>query len=99
MRLEFEDHKIALVLDVERAHETRLSVALIRALRRQLQHIMSATDERDLRKIGSLRFEKLKGDRDGQHSIRLNKQWRLIMRLDKTTHPATVVVIEVVDYH
>ncbi|NJC02622.1 plasmid maintenance system killer protein [Xanthomonas sp. 3272] len=47
----------------------------------------------------SLHYEKLKGDREGQRSMRLNSQWRLIMRLEEDTLGRTVVVVSISDYH
>lgn len=41
------------------------------------------------------RLEALEGDREGQHSIRVNDQWRVCFRWTKTG-PAEV---EIVDYH
>ena len=61
--------------------------------------IASAPDERDLRAMRSLHLEKLEGDRKGQHSIRLNDQYRLIFRLRTGDDGRVAVVIEVVDYH
>jgi proteic killer suppression protein len=40
-------------------------------------------------------LEALKGDRKGQHSIRVNKQWRICFR-SKDCHAADV---EITDYH
>ena len=37
----------------------------------------SASDLKDLRSPAGNRLEKLKGDRAGQHSIRINDQWRI----------------------
>ncbi len=48
----------------------------------------------------SLHLEKLDGRRNGQHSIRLNVQWRAILRFESTeTDGTTTVVIEIIDYH
>ncbi|PIW25675.1 MAG: plasmid maintenance system killer protein [Rhodospirillales bacterium CG15_BIG_FIL_POST_REV_8_21_14_020_66_15] len=49
---------------------------------RKLQMIDDATDDRDLRVPPSNHFEKLRGHLDGFHSIRVNRQWRLIFRWD-----------------
>jgi toxin HigB-1 len=49
---------------------------------RKLQMIDDATTDRDLRVPPSNHFEKLRGDLEGLHSIRVNKQWRLIFRWD-----------------
>ncbi|WP_460021105.1 type II toxin-antitoxin system RelE/ParE family toxin [Magnetospira thiophila] len=47
---------------------------------RKLQMIDDATCDQDLRVPPSNHFEKLRGNLDGLHSIRVNKQWRLIFR-------------------
>jgi len=64
-----------------------------------MQVIRAATDERDFHAMRSLNFEKLKGGRAGQHSFRLNKQWRLIVTIESAEPKNIVVVIEIVDYH
>lgn len=61
--------------------------------------IVSARDERDLYRMASLHFEKLEGDREGQHSVRLNDQWRLVVTLEETDQGRTVNIVEIVDYH
>jgi proteic killer suppression protein len=45
---------------------------------RKLQMIDDATNDQDLRTPPSNHFEKLRGELKGLHSIRVNKQWRLI---------------------
>jgi proteic killer suppression protein len=49
---------------------------------RRLQMIDDATTEQDLRVPPSNHFEKLRGHLEGFHSIRVNRQWRLIFRWD-----------------
>jgi proteic killer suppression protein len=49
---------------------------------RKLQMIDDAMTDADLRVPPSNHFEKLHGNLDGWHSIRVNKQWRLIFRWD-----------------
>lgn len=44
---------------------------------RKLQQLHAATDLRFLRVPPGGQLESLKGDRNGQHSIRINSQWRL----------------------
>lgn len=54
-----------------------------------------ATTLADLRGLPSNRFEALKGDRRGQYSIRINKQWRICFRwVQSEPHD-----VEIVDYH
>ncbi len=64
------------------------------ALRKLL--ILDAADSlEDLRIPPSNRLEKLSGDRRGQHSIRINDQWRICFRWkNKQAHD-----VEIVDYH
>lgn len=75
------------------------SEAVVSAFRKRIQIIEAATDERALYAMRSLRFEKLKGDREGQSSMRLNDRWRLIVRIVKQPTGKFVAVIEIVDYH
>ncbi|MBA4203750.1 MAG: plasmid maintenance system killer protein [Polymorphum sp.] len=49
---------------------------------RKLQMIDDAVTDQDLRVPPSNHFEKLRGKLSGHHSIRVNKQWRLIFRWD-----------------
>jgi proteic killer suppression protein len=53
-----------------------------RRLFRKLQMIDDATADQDLRVPPSNRFEKLRGNLDGFHSIRADKRWRLVFRWD-----------------
>ena len=55
----------------------RYSKQVLDAFLRAIATIDAAADERDLYAQKGLHFEKLKGDRKGQRSIRLNQQWRL----------------------
>lgn len=49
---------------------------------RKLQMIDDATTDQDLRVPPSNHFEKLRGNLSGFHSIRVNRQWRLVFRWD-----------------
>jgi toxin HigB-1 len=98
MRIEFRDRRLALV-QTDQAAETRLPVAVIKSLRDKLVVLAAAPDERTLRNWRSLHYEKLKGPRDGQRSIRINAQWRLVFELDTSQIPPTIVVLSVEDYH
>jgi proteic killer suppression protein len=55
--------------------------------------------KRALRNWKSLRYEKLKGDRIGQRSIRLNDQYRMVFVLDEGSTPPTVTISSIEDYH
>jgi toxin HigB-1 len=66
-----------------------------RTAHRKLLQLNSAGSINDLRIPPGNRLEKLSGDRDGQHSIRINDQWRICFRWTDAG-PANV---EIVDYH
>ncbi len=72
---------------------------VVKAFRKRMQFIHAARDERDFYAMKSLHFEKLSGDREGQYSMHLNQQWRLILKLVKRDSGKLVVVVEIADYH
>ena len=67
--------------------------------RKRIQFIACAPEERDFYAMRSLRFERLKGDRQHQYSMRLNKQWRLILEFRGSAPSKRVAVIAIEDYH
>jgi proteic killer suppression protein len=62
---------------------------------RRLRAVNNAISLDDLRSPPGNRLEKLAGDRDGQHSIRINDQWRICFRWTE----AGAEDVEIVDYH
>ena len=98
MEVVFADEALALI-ETERAGETRLSVAVIKSARRKLTVLRAAVDGRSLRNWKSLHYEKLRGARDGQRSIRLNDKYRMVFTLDENTDPQTVTILSIEDYH
>lgn len=66
-----------------------------RAARRRLLYLHQAKRLEDLRAPPGNRLEALKGDRRGQHSIRINDQWRICFRWQD----GDVFDVEIVDYH
>jgi toxin HigB-1 len=75
------------------------SAELVRLYRKRMTYIRQAMDERDLYGLKSLRFEKLKGAKSHQRSIRLNDQWRLILQLEGDGEAKTVLICSIEDYH
>ena len=61
--------------------------------------IDSALDERDLYALKSLHYEKLKGARRGQRSLRLNEQFRLIVEWGEDEAGKHLVIVAIEDYH
>jgi proteic killer suppression protein len=67
---------------VDDVSSRRIPADIESRLFRKLQMIDDATTDQDLRVPPSNNFEKLRGNLDGLHSIRGNKQWRLVFRWD-----------------
>lgn len=63
--------------------------------REKLKYIDAACDLRDLAVPPSNQLEALKGDRKGQYSIRINRQWRICFRWKD----GDAFDVEVVNYH
>ena len=74
-------------------------IDVVRAYRKCMQFIRAANDERDLYSLKSRRFEKLKGDRSHQSSLRLNDQWRLIVEIIRDNPKNLILIIRIEDYH
>jgi len=58
---------------------------------------VAATSLQDLAALSSNHLEALGGDRKGQHSIRINKQWRICFEWPKRADGPENV--EIIDYH
>lgn len=98
MEIEFADPDLELI-ETNGAGATRLPVAVIKSVRRKLTVLRAAPDDRTMRNWKNLHYEKLKGDREGQRSIRINRQCRMVFTLDSETEPQTITVLAIEDYH
>jgi proteic killer suppression protein len=78
-----------------RQRSRKLDTTTQRAAWRKLAMLDAAETLGDLRMPPGNRLEKLAGDRTGQHSIRINRRWRICFRWSEAG-PAEV---EIVDYH
>ena len=77
----------------------RYGEAVVRSFIEKVAVIREITNEGELRKFKSLRYEKLKGNRKHQRSIRLNQQFRLILELEQDEHGNLLVIVNIEDYH
>jgi proteic killer suppression protein len=73
----------------------RFPADLQRTMLRKLVAVDAAEALHDLRVPPGNRLEKLKGERAGQHSIRVNDQWRICFRWKE----GDAFDVELVDYH
>ena len=78
-----------------RQRSTRFSAAIHRAALRKLLLLDAAEKLDDLRVPPGNRLEKLSGNRQGQHSIRINDRWRICFRWSE----GDAYEAEIVDYH
>jgi proteic killer suppression protein len=79
----------------KRLPSRRLPSEILRVARRKLLILNAAEKLSDLRIPPGNRLERLSGDREGQHSIRINQRWRICFRWrDGDAHD-----VEIVDYH
>jgi proteic killer suppression protein len=73
----------------------RLPPDILRRATMRLRQLDAAIRVEDLRLPPSNRLESLKGDRTGQHSIRINDQWRVCFRFVE----GDAFDVEITDYH
>jgi toxin HigB-1 len=79
----------------QRQHVRSFDSRILRTALRKLVVLDAAVTLGDLRSPPGNRLEALKGDRSGQHSIRINDQWRICF-VWTDSGPEEV---EIVDYH
>jgi len=89
----FRDKETALIWEGRRSR--RLPTDIQDVALRKLRLLNSARRLEDLRVPPANRLEALKGDRKGQHAIRINDQWRICF-IWRNGHAHEV---EIVDYH
>ena len=99
MRIVFADDELQRVAEDASYAPKQWGIDLTKAYRKKIQILRASVDERNLYALRSLHLEQLRGDRAGSSSIRLNKQFRLIIAFRTEHDGRVVVVIEVVDYH
>jgi proteic killer suppression protein len=98
MDVEFSDK------DLQRLYEEKdfyagQSREVVKAFRKRIQVIEASINEVEFYSLKSLHYEKLKGNRSHQRSMRLNKQWRLVLEIKPSKPGNIVVVISIIDYH
>ena len=87
------DKETARIFRRERSH--KLPADIQQVAYRKLRMLNNAHSLQDLRVPPANRLEKLKGDRAGKHSIRINERWRICFRWQG----GDAYEVEIVDYH
>ena len=98
MKVEFANADLARIC-TDDAHRMGLPFAVIKGARRKLLQLEAATDERDIRNLKGLMYKKLQGQREGQHSIRINDQYRIVFTMTEGERSVGIMVIEIGDTH
>ena len=97
MKIIFASDSLGLV-ETEDAGETRLPASVINSARRKLTVLRAASDGRSLQNWKSLRHEVVLGaQQDGQRSIRLNEQYRMVFQINEQHEPPTTTIIAIED--
>lgn len=99
MQLEYDDDWLRRLAEDPDVRSSEWDEDVTRSYRKKIQILTAATDERDLAALRGLRFKKLRGGYRGKYSIRLNDQYRLILRFHTEPTGRVVTVVELVDYH
>ena len=98
MRFIFADNKLERLYTEEKgAH--KYPEGVVDAFFEVMNVIDNAPDERDLYALKSLRYEKLSGKRSHQRSLRLNRQFRLIVERAEDENGTFFRIISIEDYH
>ena len=79
---------------IEDTHSKRIPSDLEAVLFRKLQMIDDSRTDQDLRVPPSNHFEKLHGSLAGLHSIRVNRQWRLVFRWNGSSGEASDLYLD-----
>ena len=87
------------LLETEPDFTAGFSREIAKAYRKRIWAIRAAKDERDLYAVRGNRFEKLKGARAHQFSLRLNDQMRLIVEIEPANPKNRILIIGIEDYH
>lgn len=99
MEYEFDDPKTYLRLFTDPKFTGGFPSHVVSKFRMRMQQIGAALNEKDFYNSKGLHYEKLKGDRSHQHSMRLNEQWRLILELAERNGKKVVRIVAIEDYH
>lgn len=99
MRFSFKTRALE-ELDTSEKGARRYPEEVVEAFVDVMAVIAAARDERDLRKLEGLDYEKLKGRRSHQHSLKLHGGFRLVVERQKDEQGRwLLLIIDIEDYH
>lgn len=97
MEVVFDDASLD-ALETDAHARPRFPTGVIKSYRRRLWQIRAAHDERDFYANRGFHFEKYQ-EMEGHFPLRLNDQYRLIIRFEEHSEDKTVVIVGIRDYH
>ena len=98
MRFKFATSKL-LRLYTEEVGKRKLPSDVVEAFFEVMTAIDSAQDEQDLRSLKQLHFEKLKGKRKHQRSLKLHGGFRLVVQVANDQEGTYLLIEAIEDYH
>ena len=97
MKVFFETQELYSLYEADPEHlivKQKIPAAVVKQYQKKVNILISITGLNELYNFRSLNFEALKGSREGQYSIRLNKQYRLLFRINKNEE-LEIIIIEI----
>ena len=97
MKVFFESEDLANLYEADPDRlkgKQKIPVAVVKQYQRKVNILISITELNELNNFRSLNFEALKGDRNGQYSLRLNKQYRLLFKINRNGE-LEIIIIEI----
>ena len=98
VRIDFLDKRLQALYTQEKGAR-RLDPEVYVAFLEVVAAVQSAKSPQDLRALKSLHYEKLKGERKADRSLRLHKGYRLIVREQRDADGISIEIIGIDDYH
>lgn len=98
MRIHFLDKKLAALYEQGKGAD-HLDPAVYEAFLDVVASVQAARDTLDLRALKWLHYEKLRGDRQGDRSMRLHEGRRLIVREHRDAEGVFIEIVAITDYH
>lgn len=98
LRFEFYTRKLEELYTHEKGSH-KYPPEVIEAFFNKMAVIDSALDERDLYNMKSLHYEHLHGDQKDYRSIRINKKWRLKIKVDKDESGNYLLIIDLENHY
>jgi proteic killer suppression protein len=99
MKIIFQDEHLEMLAEKQLSGKSKYPTEVVLAFKKKLAFIKQVDGTRDLRAMSSLHFEKLVEKRyEGMYSIRLNKGYRLIFKINRENN-LEIMIIEEINNH